>query len=265
MALEAKRAACIHLSEEALEDYAFGRFPHAKLANFEEHLLACSHCQERLDSEDNFAEAVWRLRRIERTETVKVPPASPVPPSGAASSPPGRPHRVWLGLQSISPAWNFRIRALLSSNRGVLKYLRAPAWGAGIAGILAVGLGIAAWRLPALWTSVTERTSAQMAEVVPLKTLRGGGADGMAEGRPNRPLLLAIDFREGASSTAEAGPYRLEVVDAAGNQAWNGPATSSVAGQITARVEKRLSAGVYWVRLYAHSGQLLREFGMHLG
>jgi hypothetical protein len=60
------------------------------------------------------------------------------------------------------------------------------------------------------------------------------------------------------------GPYRLEIVDAAGGLQWTGTA-QPVSGKLTARVEKRLGVGVYWVRLYAPSGKLLREFGLHLG
>jgi hypothetical protein len=275
MALEAKHAVRIHLPEEALEDYAFGRLARTELANFEGHLLACEHCQERLDAEDNFAEAMLMLVAMERTATVKAFPASPISPSDPASSSAGRTLCASLGLTWIARAWNSPLREFQSWNRRVFKRWHAPVWGVGLVGILAVACGIAAWRLPVIWTSaqVTEWTSAQiadrnsvpMADAVTLKTLRGGSTDGVADARPNRPLDLSIDFREMASSPAETGPYRLEVVDAAGNQVWTGTAISSVSRKIAARVEKRLAAGVYWVRLYAHSGKLLREFGLHLG
>ena len=204
MALEAKRAAHMHLPEESLEGYAFGRLPHEELAHFEEHILVCEHCQERLDAEDNFAEAILALSRTERSAAIQNVPS-------LARN--GRTLRGALSPRSISPALHSGIRELLNLNRGVLKFWHAPAWGAGLVGILAVGFGIHAWRLPVV------PTSAQMADSVTLKTLRGGSDDGMAEARPNHPLNLSIDSRGTASPAAEVGPYRLEVVDAAGNQA----------------------------------------------
>ena len=249
MALEARRAAHIHLPEDSLEDYAFGRLPHAELADFEEHILVCEHCQERLSAEDNFAEDILTLTRMEPTAAVRAFPAS--------SAQNGRAPRASLGLTAISPVSLFR--GFPNWNRRVSKFWRAPAWAAGLVGLLAVGFGILSWRPPVM------PTSEQMANAVTLKTLRGGSSDGMADARPNRPLNLSIDSREMATSTAELGPYRLEVVDAAGNRAWTGTAVSSVSGKIVARVEKRLAAGVYWVRLYAHSGKLLREYGLRLG
>jgi hypothetical protein len=282
MALEAKHAARIHLPEEALEDYAFGRLARAELANFEGHLLACEHCQKRLDAEDNFAETMLLLAAMERTATVKTFPASPISPSAPESSSISRALCASLVLTWIPRAWNASLRELQSWNCRVFKRWNAPAWGVGLVAILAVACGIAAWRLPVIWTSaqvtewtsaqiakrastqIADRNSVQMADAVSLKTLRGGSTDGVAEARPNRPLDLSIDFREGASSPAETGPYRLGVFDAAGNQVWTGTAISSVSGKIAARVEKRLAAGVYWVRLYAHSGKLLREFGLRL-
>lgn len=50
-----------------------------------------------------------------------------------------------------------------------------------------------------------------------------------------------------------------------GGQAWTGAMSPSAAGKITARMDKRLAAGTYWVRLYAPSGKLWREFGLHVG
>ncbi len=266
MALEAKRAAHIHLLQDDLEDYAFGRLPQGELAHFEEHLLTCPHCQRRLDEEDNFAEAMLTLAAMQRTAAVKTLPASPLSAMATASSAAARTRRPSLGLKWISSKWNFPIEEFRNTSRPVLKCLHTPAWGAGLAGIIAIGFGVAGWRLPVIGTSgdPAERASGQI-DVVTLKTLRGASGDSMAEARPNRPLDLSLDFSETPSSAAETGPYRLEVVDAAGNRAWTGAAISSVSGKIAARVEKRLAAGTYWVRLYSRSGKLMREFGLRLG
>lgn len=61
MMLEAKCAFFSHFAEEAVESYAFGRLPLDELASFEEHLLHCEHCQQRLEAEDNFVEAMHVL------------------------------------------------------------------------------------------------------------------------------------------------------------------------------------------------------------
>jgi hypothetical protein len=111
--------------------------------------------------------------------------------------------------------------------------------------------------------------SARDSETVTLTTLRGGGRDGIAQAKADRPLDLSINVVTAAppetpGSLREAGPYRLEVVDAAGDLSWAGAVSPSASGTITARVDKRLGAGTYWVRLYASSGKLLREFGLYL-
>jgi hypothetical protein len=53
------------------------------------------------------------------------------------------------------------------------------------------------------------------------------------------------------------------VVDAVGTPVWSGDATEPPAGNvISARIDTRLPAGVYWIHLYSASGELLREFGL---
>lgn len=47
-----------HLSEDALELYSLGRLAESELDGVEEHLLVCSHCQDRLAETDDFVKAV---------------------------------------------------------------------------------------------------------------------------------------------------------------------------------------------------------------
>jgi hypothetical protein len=61
----------------------------------------------------------------------------------------------------------------------------------------------------------------------------------------------------------EGGPFRIEVVDAAGTRQWTGLAASSPAG-VLVKVSKRLTNGDYFVRLYTASGQMLREYGFRV-
>jgi hypothetical protein len=99
---------------------------------------------------------------------------------------------------------------------------------------------------------------AEAAEVM-LAALRGGEADGMAHAPSGRPLKLAMN----GSHLPPSPAYRLEVVNAAGANIWNGPA-QPMDGMLSSLVEKSPGPGVYWVRLYNSDGRLLREFGLRL-
>jgi hypothetical protein len=47
-----------HLDEMAMDDYALGLMPEEEVADFEEHLLLCVSCQERLTQNDAFIKAL---------------------------------------------------------------------------------------------------------------------------------------------------------------------------------------------------------------
>ena len=255
MELEARRTLFTHLPEEALEKYAFGRLAVAELASFEMHLLHCEHCQERLDAEDNFAAAMSVLEQMNKAQMndaqtnqrlalshVVVEAQNFANPTAVATSP--AHSGLWTRvLPSTTPIAGF-----------------SPAWGAALLAVLIVG--ICAWRIPAGGVITDDATAP--AQVVTLTTLRGGGSDGMAEAQASRPLDLSINIAALGSSLSEAGLYRLEAVDAAGDQRWTTTVSPSVEGQICARMDQPLGKGTYWVRLYAPSGKLLREFGLHL-
>jgi hypothetical protein len=84
------------------------------------------------------------------------------------------------------------------------------------------------------------------------------------------PQTITLDAYRGAASEAPAGQalelnvdlkdlppeksFRLEVVDATGLRVWS--------GETPARLTKGLSPGVYWVRLIANTGEILREYGL---
>jgi hypothetical protein len=228
MTLEAKRASLMHLPEEALEKYAFGRLPHDQLPAFEEHLLCCEHCQRRLNAEDMFAEA---MRILAETEDRAVATAYR-PPRSSAPAPAGRLIRI------ISTVWS--------------GFGRTPVWATVMAAILIAGVVV--------WLPVRQGASGGP-EAVVLTTFRGAG--GAAEVKAGRPLDLSIDVSSFLDAQAEPGPYRVEVVNAAGFPVWTATASPS-AEKISARLERSLAAGIYWVRLYAPSGMLLREFGLHV-
>jgi hypothetical protein len=241
MALGAHRPPHPHLSEEELENYALGRLPEAQLPEFEEHLLLCERCQQRLDFEDDLAAAMRPVAGIEDgapLDALSTPPASPV-------------HREWRRRL-------FPLRDQMTGRKWL-----APALGAAF--LLAFGVVIPAWKPPLV------QTDALKAETVTLTTVRGGEGQGMAQAQANRPLDLSIQLQVEmpADVSAAGGPlartdsYRLDMVDAAGGLRWTGTVRPAL-GKLAARVGKRMGAGVYWVRLYAPSGKLLREFGLRL-
>jgi hypothetical protein len=111
MALEAAPNFGPHLPEELLEKYAFGRLPASELPGVEDHLLVCEYCRERLESEDNFAEAMHVLAKT----------------------------REQPGKNSASD----RGKGWISQIPGILS--RPPAIAATLAIVLVVGFGL--WRL----------------------------------------------------------------------------------------------------------------------
>jgi hypothetical protein len=289
MELEAKHLFFTHLSEEALEKYAFGRLPAADLPLFEAHLLHCEHCQERLEAEDNFVEAMRVLEQmnaapswpdaapqyngVARPDIVVRPdivsqPKMVAPPDVVVEAQ-DHPDQI---VAATSPALSrFWTRAPPSTTAIPPRGL-ASAWGVAFAAVLVAGILV--WRVP-LGRGVGDN-AAREAQVVTLTTLRGGGSEGMAEAKAGQALDLSINIAAIANSPPGSGPYRLEMVDASGDQRWTGvvspvvssgspgDAEQSAAHQISARVDKPLGSGTYWVRLYAPSGKLLREFGLHL-
>ena len=240
MELEAKRALFSHLPEEVLEKYAFGRLPADELAAFETHLLHCEKCQERLAEQDNFAEAMRVLELLNESPTLELARgrlAAEIAPAKPAA--PERFHVFGKPFAPPVPNWN------------------NPVWGAALLSVLV--MGICAWRMPIGWFLADNEPQA-----VTLTTLRGGSTDSVAEARVGHPLDLSMNIADLANSPAEAGPYRIEVVDAAGDPRWTGKASLTLAGQIKTHVQKSLKTGSYWVRLYAPSGKLIREFGLHV-
>ena len=102
---------------------------------------------------------------------------------------------------------------------------------------------------------------------VALTAFRGGDASAFAHAPAGKPLDLVID----GTSLPATGAYRLQIVNASGQNVWSGAAVASD-GKLWAHLSKGLGPGVYWVRLYASqapgdaSGEagLLREFGLRL-
>jgi anti-sigma factor RsiW len=53
----------IHPDDEVVEAYAMGRLEEPVLSEYEEHLLICDRCQERLQQIDEYVDAMRRATR----------------------------------------------------------------------------------------------------------------------------------------------------------------------------------------------------------
>ena len=60
-----------HIPEESFELYSMGRLPEKELGNFEEHILVCPACEERLTESDRFVRVMRETTR--RLQTAPVP------------------------------------------------------------------------------------------------------------------------------------------------------------------------------------------------
>jgi hypothetical protein len=94
-------------------------------------------------------------------------------------------------------------------------------------------------------------------DLVHLVALRGGDGDSMARTRSGGSLQLEIDL----SDLPPSDTYRIELVNSYGQEAWSGGGASA-GGKLSIHSLWELKTGVYWVRLYSNSGELLREFGL---
>ena len=119
---------------------------------------------------------------------------------------------------------------------GLLQTLRQPVFGIAMAAAVVAVIA---------FVFFSNRTSLAPAASLQLTALRGE----MASAPPAKEIDLTL-----TDAPQDGGPFRLEVVDAAGKQLWSGAGTE-------ARVQRRFASGVYFVRLYSAGGQLVREYG----
>jgi hypothetical protein len=191
-----------HATDEVLEMYSMDRLAGLKLVEFEEHLLVCNSCQDRLAREDSI-----RQRVCDGAAVLQRPP--------------------------VAASWR----------------LPKLGWAAGLvaAGLLVfAGFG---------WQSF--RRSAMAPAAIVLETTRGAEDATLAAAPAGRPLALILELT-GLEAHSE---YRLEVVDAGGQpvfQSHGAPQNN----KLIATLAKGLRAGSYFVRVYANTGELLREYAL---
>jgi hypothetical protein len=190
-----------HAADEVLERYSMGRLAWAELAEFEQHLLVCDSCQDRLAQEDSFRRGVRYAGRA------------------------------------------------LGQSRPAVRRSQRLAWAFGLAAMgLAVFGGIE-------WRSL--RRSTDPPALILLQTTRGSEDPTLAAAPAGKPLTLVLDLTDLQPFSA----YRLEIVDAAGNPAFQS-AEVPRNDKLQAPLARGLPAGAYFVRLYNPSGELLREYAL---
>ena len=183
-----------HLNEEDIEKYSLGELPGEQSAQFEEHLLICGGCRDRVEESDPFVLAFQAAGREIRSEGPKI-------------------QRI-----SVSSRW----MALLAA--------------AALIAAMAI-FGITRGSRPGEFA-------------VSLVAMRG--PEQVATAPANTPLVLHADL----TGLAQAPSYRVEVVDATGNAVWSGSLPDA---KLPAR-----RPGVYFVRVFTPSHQLLREYGLRI-
>lgn len=189
-----------HATDEVLERYSMDSLAEPGLTGFEEHLLVCESCQDRLACEDSI-----RQRVCDGAAVLQQPRAA-----------------VWWRLPRL--AW--------------------------ASGLVAAGLVIfAGSALQSL------RRSTAAPAVILLQTTRGTENPTLAAA--GKPLTLVLDLTD----LQQFSEYTLEIVDAGGHPAFQSSgAAQSNKLQIT--LAKSLAAGAYFVRVYAPTRELLREYAL---
>lgn len=126
------------------------------------------------------------------------------------------------------------------------------AWALGLA---AVGLLVFAG---SAWQSL-RRVDAVPPAVIVLQAMRGTENPSLAAAPARKPLTLVLDLAD----VQQLSEYKLEIVDAAGNPALQSRAVAQN-NKLQIIIGRGLTAGAYFVRVYAPAGELLREYALNV-
>lgn len=132
-------------------------------------------------------------------------------------------------------------------------FISAPtmAWTAGIAALfLAFAVGLE-WR-PA-WRQASPPVS------IALEATRGGPAP-VNRGPRGRLLTLNVDVTQ----LPVFPSYQLEMVSSSGASVWNSVGHADAGGKIIIATSREFAQGIYYVRIYSPSKELLREFALEI-
>jgi hypothetical protein len=243
--VEVSWSGAVHPTEEILEEYGFGRVEEPTLTCLEEHLLVCTVCQTRLEELLEYAArmkaAIIRFEQDRFEQDKSEDDRDPHPAEPGRRDPAGK----------RSPEARDSSLTVLKSRLAISRPHGNHAV-RGLAVVVVVLAGI---------TMAWQRSPAPAPVTVHLAAFRGGdnGDTAFPQARVDQPLDLAVD----AKSVPFSKAYRLEVATESGRILWTGD-TAIQGTELSAHVSIRPRPGVYWVRLYNASGELLREFGMRL-
>jgi hypothetical protein len=198
------------LDEEEIEKYSLGDITEEQSSRFEEHLLICESCQNRVTKSDSYVAAMQGAARIRR-ESLKT----------------GR--HGW-GTRRLTPPLAAAASVLLLAAAG-LWWVNGPAKG-------------------------RNRVTVEPASVINLVATRGNGIE--AKAPAGRTLTLQLDL----SGLPPEPSFRLELVDALGKGVWQGPVASQDSKAVAS--VPQMAGGLYFLRAYAPSGKLLREYGLEV-
>ena len=213
-----------HVPEDVIEKYFMGHLPASDLEWVEEHLLACSECQDRAVEVEEFIHVTKAALRLEQRK-----------PVATAQQ-----------LRS-SPSWR---ESLSTFPTAFQMWVYAPA-----AAALAVAMLTVA--LPALRHTPASAGLASQGSASEIEMNSMRGADVISHAHSNSPLTLALD----TNGLLSFGPQsKVQIVDANGAEVWWGAAKMSANGS-RVLLPGGLAAGRYWVRIL--NGQdILREYGL---
>ena len=205
MRLETRR----HPDQDEIEKYSLGDLSEEESSRFEEHLLICESCQDRVEASDRFVSAMQ---------------------SASAQIRQGTP-------RTEDRKWYFP------------RLVPTVAFAAAVVFLGAVGLEWGAKRSG-------NRRDTEPAFAINLAAMRGDGIG--AKAPAGRALTLQLDL----AGLPPESSFRLELVDRVGGRVWQG-AVIPQGSQAVASVPK-LGGGHYFLRTYAPSGKLLREYGLEV-
>jgi hypothetical protein len=98
------------------------------------------------------------------------------------------------------------------------------------------------------------------AKVLPTAPLRIPAAGG---GTPLAPLARELDVTIG-DAPREGGPFRVEILNVGGQAVWSGLAEAGAQG-VEVKVQQRITAGDYFLRLYSVGGERLKDYEFRVG
>lgn len=201
-----------HMDEEAIEKYSLGNISEEEASRFEEHLLICESCQDRVTESDSYVSTMQCAGAQIRAKAVK----------------------------TEKRRWSFP------------RLVPALAVAASFMFLAFVGLH---------WSNGQGKgpKTREPAVTIHLAATRGNGIE--AKAPADRALTLQLDL----AGLPPESSRRVEIVDQVGARVWQGVITTAPQDSKAIVSVPQIPRGLYFVRAYAPSGKLLREYGLEVG